>query len=50
MRELTIDEMDDVGGGFIMVACAIAGVLIAAFGAGVALGAADDSSYPMCRP
>lgn len=48
MRELNAFELEDVSGGFIVVACAIAGVLIAAFGAGVALGAADDTSF-VCK-
>lgn len=49
MRVLTVVEADDVSGGFIMVACAIAGVLVAAFAAGVALGAAADQGLT-CRP
>lgn len=44
MKDLTIQEVEQVNGGFIMVACAIGALLVTALGAGIALGAADDAS------
>lgn len=49
MHELSVSEIEVVGGGFIMVTCAVVGLLVTAFGVGVALGAADDSSI-VCKP
>ena len=41
IRELTIDELDEAGGGLsrVVLWLAVAGIILASFGAGVGLGA-----------